>query len=79
MTPEVPEENGRNPSRINRRAALRSTLAAAGAAVVATDGVPAAASPQVSTDAADARRASPKALPHEEVDQPLGVPLSRSG
>ncbi len=57
MIPEIPEEIGRGPARLNRRAVLRSTLAVAGAAATAT-GVPAAvADPQA---AADARRASPK-------------------
>src|SRR5258708_6749506 len=60
MIPEIPDEIGQDPSRINRRAALRSTLAAAGAAAVAR-GVPSAtASAQAAPDAADARRASPK-------------------
>src|SRR5262245_30979081 len=58
MIPEIPEEIGPDPSRINRRAAFRTTLAAAGAAAVATTGVPtAAADPQA---AADIRRASPR-------------------
>src|SRR5207237_9613733 len=49
-----------DPSRINRRAALRSTLAAAGAAAMAT-GIPTAtANPQAGPEAADVRRASPK-------------------
>src|SRR5271154_2993468 len=56
-TPKVRKENDPILSGINRRAAIRSTLAA----TVATSGLSAAAHSQAAApDAADARRASPK-------------------
>src|SRR5690349_20734975 len=60
MIPEIHEEIGRGPSRLNRRAVFRSTLAAAGAAAVAGGAPAATADPQAVAAAADARRASPK-------------------
>src|SRR5262245_33433132 len=60
MMPEIHHETHRDPSRINRRGVLRSTLAAAGTAALAP-GVPtAAAGPAAGPKEADARRASPK-------------------
>jgi hexulose-6-phosphate isomerase len=59
MTPRSPEGEGPVPFRVSRRAALRSTLAAAGAAAAAA-GPSAAADAQTLTEPTDARRASPK-------------------
>jgi len=56
MTPEFHERENQVPSRVNRRAAIRTTLAAAAATAGAA--VPALAQPD--RGAADARRASPK-------------------
>src|SRR5262249_4422971 len=60
MTPQSYEGNIPVRSQLNRRAALRSTLIAAGAAAVTTSGASAAAPDQPAAGTADARRASPK-------------------
>jgi L-ribulose-5-phosphate 3-epimerase len=63
MTPQPSRGNGPVPSPINRRDALRTTLAAAGAGIVAEAATPALAqgpSGQANPAPADARRASPK-------------------
>ena len=54
MTPKALEGDDFVPSKINRRSAIRSTLAA----TVATSGLSAAAHSRAAPDAADARRAS---------------------
>jgi L-ribulose-5-phosphate 3-epimerase len=63
MTPQPSRGNGPVPSPINRRDALRTTLAAAGAGIVAAASAPALAQgppDRGNPAAADARRASPK-------------------
>ena len=57
MTPKTLEGNDPVPSKINRRSAIRSTLAA----TVATGALSAPAHSEAAPEAADARRASPKA------------------
>ena len=58
MTPEIDDEKSQDPFRINRRTALRSTLAMAGTGVVAAAGQSARGSQPAQTDAADTRKAS---------------------
>jgi L-ribulose-5-phosphate 3-epimerase len=62
MTPQPPRGNGPVPSPINRRDALRTTLAVAGAGIGAATVAPAPAQgqPAQPSPATDARRASPK-------------------
>ena len=57
MTPKALEGNDPVPPTLNRRSAIRSTLAAA---TVAASGLSAATHSQAAPDSADARRASPK-------------------
>jgi hexulose-6-phosphate isomerase len=60
MTSEIHHEDGPDPFRIHRRAAIRSTLAAAGAAAVSASGLARPAGAQPETGAAEALRRSPK-------------------
>jgi L-ribulose-5-phosphate 3-epimerase len=60
MTPKTPDEMSLDPSQINRRTVLRSTLAVAGAGVVASGTETARGGPRVVPDASDSRKASPK-------------------
>ena len=86
MTPKALEGNDLVPSKINRRSAIRSTLAA----TVATSGLSAAAHSRAAPDAADPRRASPKtyrmkksinlwAFPYPQRMTPARVPPTRQG
>ena len=65
MPPQPPRANDSDPSPIHRRDALRTSLAAAGAGIVAATATPATAQDppgRAKADPADARRASPKRI-----------------
>src|SRR5262245_50014766 len=59
MTPKFPDETGLDRSPFNRRAVLRSTLAAAGAGAIAP-GMESSRADQDTRSSSDARKASPK-------------------
>jgi L-ribulose-5-phosphate 3-epimerase len=60
MTPKTLREMGPDPSQINRRSVLRTTLAATGAGAIASATEPAQAGPQAAPGASDPRKSSPK-------------------
>jgi L-ribulose-5-phosphate 3-epimerase len=60
MTPKTVHEMGLDPSKINRRSVLRSTLAVVGAGAAVSGEGPVRAHPQAAHDASDPRKSSPK-------------------